>query len=277
MFSKKMVLIVGVIILIAVNIIVISIASRRYTTIGFERIAIPFVAPFQELVTRSIDFIQGIWQHYFNLVTASKENYELRNRLNQAIEENNNWRELELANNRLRNLLNFQKSITKRVIAAEVIGKDPSAWFKTVVIDKGKADGLTRGLPVVMPEGITGQVIEVSNHYSKVMLIIDRNSAVDALVQRSRARGVIKGESRDQCRLNYVLRKHDVRVGDTVISSGLDGVYPKGLRIGLISDVVKRNSEIFQEVTVTPFVDFEKLEEVLVVLDLQKHDLANQQ
>ncbi|MGD8888591.1 MAG: rod shape-determining protein MreC, partial [Desulfobacterales bacterium] len=260
-----------------VNIIIISIASRRHTTIGFERIAISFVAPFQELVTRSIDFIQGIWQHYFNLVTASKENYELRNRLNQAIEENNKWRELELANNRLRNLLNFQKSITKRVIAAEVIGKDPSAWFKTVVIDKGKADGLTRGLPVVMPEGITGQVIEVSNHYSKVMLIIDRNSAVDALVQRSRARGVIKGESRDQCRLNYVLRKHDVRVGDTVISSGLDGVYPKGLRIGLISDVIKRNSEIFQEVTITPFVDFEKLEEVLVVLDLQKHDLANQQ
>ena len=272
-----MVLIVGVIILIAVNIIVISIASRRYTTIGFERIAISFVAPFQELVTRSIDFIQGVWQHYFNLVTASKENYELRKRLNQAIEENNKWQELELANHRLRDLLNLQKTITKRVVAAEVIGKDPSAWFKTVVIDKGKADGLTKGLPVVMPEGITGQVIEVSNHYSKVMLIIDRNSAVDALVQRSRARGVIKGESRDQCHLNYALRKHDVRVGDTVISSGLDGVYPKGLRIGLISDVVKRNSVIFQEVTITPFVDFEKLEEVLVVLDLQKHDLANQQ
>lgn len=272
-----MVLIVGVIVLIAVNIIVISINSRRYTTFGFERIAISFVAPFQELVTRSIDFIQGIWQHYFNLVTVSKENYELRKRLNQAMEENNKWRELELANNRLRDLLNFQKRITKRVVAAEVIGKDPSAWFKTVIIDKGKADGLNKGLPVVMPEGIAGQVIEVSNHYSKVMLIIDRNSAVDALVQRSRARGVIKGESADRCRLNYVLRKHDVRVGDTVVSSGLDDVYPKGLRIGRISDVVKRNSEIFQEVTITPFVDFEKLEEVLVVLDLQKHDLVSQQ
>ena len=180
-----------------------------------------------------------------------------------------------LANDRLRNLLDFQKSITELVVAAEVIGKDPSPWFKTVIIDKGKADGLTKGLPVVMPQGIAGQVTEVANHYAKVMLILDRNSAVDSLVQRTRARGVVKGESTDQLRLAYVLRKKDVQVGDIVVSSGLDGIYPKGLRIGLVAEVIEHEADIFHEVFITPFVDFEKLEEVLVVLDVRKHNFVS--
>jgi len=172
-----MVLIVGVIVLIAVNIIVLSVNSRRYKTFGLERIAISFISPFQELVTHSMRFTRDIWQQYFYLVTVTRQNQIIRKQLNQALEVKNQWQETELANARLRNLLDFEKTITETVAAAEVIGKDPSAWFKTVIIDKGRADGLTRGLPVVMPQGIAGQVIEVSNHYSKVMLILDRNSA----------------------------------------------------------------------------------------------------
>jgi rod shape-determining protein MreC len=275
MFSKKMVLIIGVIVLIAVNIIVLSVNSRRYTSFGLERIAISFISPLQELVTRTFRFTKDIWQDYFALVSVARQNYILREQLYQASEKSNLWQETELANDRLRNLLDFHRNIAEQVVAAEVIGKDPSAWFKTVIIDKGKADGLSRGLPVVMPQGIAGQVIETANHYSKVMLIIDRNSAVDALVQRTRARGVIKGESTDQCRLDYVLRKRDVRVGDIVVSSGFDGVYPKGLRIGRVSEVIEHDAQIFHEVFITPFVDFEKLEEVLVVLDVQKHDFVS--
>jgi rod shape-determining protein MreC len=270
-----MVLIIGVIVLIAVNIIVLSVNSRRYTSFGLERVAISFVSPFQELVTRTIRFAKEIWQHYFALVTVARQNQILKVELNQAAANNNQWHETELANVRLRNLLDFQKNIAKRIVAAEVIGKDPSAWFKTVIIDKGKADGLTKGLPVVMPQGIAGQVIETANHYSKVMLIIDRNSAVDALVQRTRARGIIKGESTDQCRLDYVLRKKDVRIGDVIVSSGSDGIYPKGLRIGRVSEVIEHDADIFHEVFITPFVDFEKLEEVLVVIDGQKHDFIS--
>jgi rod shape-determining protein MreC len=275
MFSKKMVLIIGVIVLIAVNIIVLSVNSRRYTSFGLERVAISFISPFQELFTRTIDFTKDIWQQYFALVSVAKENQILRGMLNQASENSNLWHETELANARLRELLDFQKNIADRIVAAEVIGKDPSAWFKTVIIDKGKADGLSKGMPVVMPQGIVGQVIEAANRYSKVMLIIDRNSAVDALVQRTRARGVIKGESTDQCRLDYVLRKKDVRIGDIIVSSGSDGVYPKGLRIGRVSDVIEHDGDIFHEVFLTPFVDFEKLEEVLVVLDVQKNDFVS--
>ncbi len=277
MFSRKLVLIVGFIVLIAVNIIGLSVTSRRSTAFGIERIAISAIAPFQELVTRSLRFTRDIWRQYFYLVTVARENYVLKNQLGQAVENKNQWQETELANTRLRNLIDFQKNISERVVAAEVIGKDPSAWFKTVIIDKGEADGLSKGLPVVIAQGIAGQIIEVSNRYSKVMLILDSNSAVDSLVQRTRARGVIKGESTDQCRLDYVLRKNDVRIGDTIVSSGLDGVYPKGLRIGYVSQVIDHDADIFHEVIITPFVDFEKLEEVLVILEVQKHDWASRQ
>jgi rod shape-determining protein MreC len=196
---------------------------------------------------------------------VAEENEFLKDMLRKAVEKNNQLVEVALSNKRLRDLLNFQKNMPGSFIAAEIISRDPSPWFKSVIIDKGQADGLSKGLPVVISEGIVGQITAVSGHQSKVLLIIDQNNAVDALVQRTRSRGIIEGKSTDQCILKYVLRKHDVKVGDTVISSGLDGVYPKGLPIGYISGVIKRNSGIFQDVTVTPYVDFEKLEEVLVI------------
>ena len=272
-----MVLIVGAVALIVVNIIILSVSSSQYSSHGSGRTAIFFIAPFQATVTNSVQFLKNIWGHYFFLVSVAKENDNLKKAINQAANENNKYREIEISNFRLRNLLNFRKTMTNQVLVAEVIGQDPSPWFKTIIIDKGKSDGVEKGLPVIVPEGIAGQIIDISYNYSKVLLIIDRNSAVDALVQRTRARGLIKGQSDGRCLSKYVLRKHDIKVGDTVVSSGLDGVFPKGLRVGYVSGIVKRNSGIFQEVTVTPYIDFGKLEEVLVVLDSPKHDFVSEQ
>ncbi len=277
MFSKKMVMIVGAVVLIVVNIIILSVTSSRYSSYGSGPIAIFFIAPFQETVTQSVQFLKNIWGHYFFLVSVAKENDNLKKAINHAIDKNNKYREIEISNFRLRNLLNFRKTMTNRVLVAKVIGQDPSPWFKTIIIDKGKSDGIEKGLPVVVPEGIAGQVIDISYNYSKVLLLIDQNSAVDVLVQRTRDRGLVKGQSDGRCLANYVLRKHDIKVGDTVISSGLDGVFPKGLRVGYVSEIVKRNSGIFQEVTVTPYIDFEKLEEVLVILNPPKHDFVSEQ
>ncbi|MEA3417644.1 MAG: rod shape-determining protein MreC [Thermodesulfobacteriota bacterium] len=267
MFSKKIVMIIGVIVLIAVNLIALSVTSRRYHTHGPGQIAISFIAPFQKITTSSISFIRDIWSHYFCLIAVKQENDKLKKALSRAIEKNNRFNEIEIFNFRLRKLLNFRKNMAGQALVAEVIGKDPSPWFKTIIIDKGKLDGIEKGLPVLVPEGIAGQVIDVSLHSSKVLLIIDQISAVDALAQRTRARGIIKGGSTGQCFFVYALRKHDIKVGDTIVSSGLDTVFPKGLRIGKVSDVIKRNFGIFQEIIVTPYVDFEKLEEVLVVLN----------
>ncbi len=267
-----MVVIIGVIVLIAANIIALSVTSRRHASFGSGRIALSFAAPFQKAVTRSIRFARGLWKHYFLTVSVAQESYKYKKALGLAQQQNNQLRELKLTNVRLRSLLDFQKTMTNQVLAAEAIGKDPSQWYKTIIIDKGKDEGVAKGMAVVVPEGIVGQVMDVSAHYSKVLLIIDPSSAVDALVQRARARGVVKGgSSSGQCLFKYVLRKHDVGVGDRVVSSGMDGVFPKGLAVGHVAGVIKRSSGIFQEVTVTPFVDFEKLEEVLVVLSPLKH------
>lgn len=267
MFSKKSVLILGGIALITINILVLSVAGKHHATNVFGRVAIAFVAPFQQLVTGSMNAAGNLWQQYFYLVSVSKENERLKKELDRAVEKNTRIQEVELANQRLRQLLNFKETAQLEVLPAEVISRDPSAWFKTMIIDKGRADGLRKGLAVVLPQGVAGQVVEVAERYATIMLIIDRNSAVDALIQRNRARGVIKGASADQCNLDYVLSKHEVNVGDIVISSGLDGVYPKGLRIGEVAAVSDREADIFKEITVRPYVDFEQLEEVLIILN----------
>ena len=278
MFSKKMVMIVGVIVLIAVNIILLSVFNRRYVSYYRPgRIAISLIAPFQKASTSSIRFVRDIWRHYFFVVNVAKENDNYQKALNKAFENNIQLKEFELSNSRLRNLLNFKKTITDRVLSAEVIGKDPSPWFKTVLIDKGENDGVETGMAVVVPKGIAGQVTDVSANYSKVLLIIDHNSAVDALVQNDRARGIIQGDAAGQCLFKYVLRKHDIKIGDIVVSSGLDGVFPKGLAVGYVSAVIKPKSGIFQDVTVSPYVDFEKLEEVLIVLNPKKQEFEPEQ
>jgi rod shape-determining protein MreC len=277
MFSKKMVMIVGLIVLISVNIIILSVNTKQaHPSYGLGQVALSLLGPFQEVVTYSVRFFKGIWAHYFNLVSSSIENAELRERLNQALEDRNLYKETLLANIRYRNLLNFKQYMAKPVLAAEVIGRDPSSWSKTIVVNKGRDDDVYKGAPVVVPEGIVGLVVEVASKYAKVLLIIDQNSAVDGLVQRTRSRGVIQGDPSGECNFKYVLRKHNVIMGDTVVSSGLDGVFPKGLRIGQVSEIVKLNAGIFQEIIVTPYVDFEKLEEVLIVTRPKKQDDTGQ-
>lgn len=265
MFSKKTVLILAGILLITVNLILLAVTTRRPIASGIGRVMIAFVAPFQELATRVSKTIQDSWWTYFFLVSVSKENQRLLQQLGEYRQEIIQQRELELENQRLRELLGFKRSLPGDAVAAEIIGKDPSAWFKTVIIDKGSADGLRRGLPAVSSLGVVGQIIEVSGHQSRLMLIIDRNSGADALVQRTRARGIVKGTSGDECYLDYVLHADDVRVGDLVISSGFDGVYPKGLLIGTVTTVDFKGGDFFKEVQITPAVDFDKLEEVLII------------
>jgi len=170
-----------------------------------------------------------------------------------------------LENQRLRKLLDLQKKMDEPVIAAVVIGKDPSPWFQTILVNKGIHQGVSKGMPVVTTDGVVGLVIDAVRNYAKVMLITDPNSAVDAVIQNSRVRGIIKGGTSGYCVFDFVLRKYDIAVSEVVVTSGMDGVFPKGLPVGSVSKIVKDKSGIFQEVTVKPFVDFERLEEVLIV------------
>lgn len=261
-----MLVIAGVMFLFTASVVVLSLSSSRIPSHGVGRIALIFVAPVQGVVTEIIGTFKDTWRAYFTHIATAQENIRLNRELQHATAQIGRFQEIELANIRLRKLLDFKINLGIPSVAAEVVGKDPSPWYRTVVINKGINDGLRKGLPVGIYEGVAGQVTDVSAQYAKVMLIVDRNSAVDAFVQRTRARGIVKGESTSYCLFQYALRKEEVKVGDKIVASGLDGVFPKGMPIGEVSGVVRRAAGIFQEVTVSPYVNFEKLEEVLVIL-----------
>lgn len=255
----------GVGLFIAVNFTVLTLTSRQAIPVsGVERLAITLTSPFQNMVTRILGFGESVWTTYFTAVIAVEENHELRRELARAVEIQNRYEELERENLRLKKFVNFTGSVPATYVAAQVIARDPSPWFKTLMIDKGEADGLVKGSPVLVSEGIVGQIIKVSNHFSRVLLITDRNSAVDALVQNSRVRGMVKGSNKDTCSFVYALRKDEVKSGEMIVSSGLDQVFPKGLKIGKILNVKKVHSQLFQDIIIETSVDFDKLEEVLV-------------
>jgi rod shape-determining protein MreC len=274
MFSKKTMVAAGAIILIVLNGIVFSFNYIRKSSFQAAAVetALFFVSPVQELVTGIIDAGEGVWRQYFYLVDTARDNQKLRRNLAIARQRIHALEEIENTNKRLEKIVDFHNSSSLEMQAAEVVAKDPSPWYHTVIINKGRAHGVKKGSPVLVPDGVVGQVTDLSSGYSKVLLIIDRNNAVDGLVQRTRARGVILGDGSQGCRFEFVLRRQDVEVGDLIITSGLDGIYPKGLRIGWVSKVIRRNSGIFQEIEITPSTDFHKLEEVLVVTDAPEID-----
>ena len=151
-------------------------------------------------------------------------------------------------------------------VEGTVIAYDPSSFVQAVTINRGSSDGIAPGMAVVEGNGIVGQVVAVSLHTARIMLIIDRASSVDALIQSSRVRGIIEGKGRDKSEFVYVGESEEVMIGDKVVTSGLDGVFPKGLIVGVVTAVQKSANGLFKSIEVTPSVKFYRLESLLVVL-----------
>jgi len=186
------------------------------------------------------------------------ENRRLRAELAELVE-------LRQENQRLRRLLGFVEAAEKRTVAARVIAEDASSWFRTIDIDRGSADGVTEGLPVVNDAGLIGRVVRSTPHSARILLITDASSAVAVLVQDQRIRGVCRGQG-GALALDFALVQDDIQVGDGVITSGLGGIFPKGLVVGFVRSVHREQFGLFQTVEVEPVVDFAHLEEVLVLL-----------
>lgn len=231
-----------------------------------EEFVIEIIAPFQKFAKETVNITEGIWLKYFALANVREENSRLRGEIDSLRMENNRYRELLATHGRLQKLLQFTKTLDWPVMTAQVIGRDPTGWFKSVIIDKGKKSGLKVNMPVVNARGVVGRLVSVSPRYGKVLLIIDQNSAVDCIIQRSREKGIVKGVSEKVCKLDYVVKTSDVVVGDMVVTSGLGRVYPKGLPVGRVTEVVDIPGELFKDIKVEPLVDFAKLEELLVIL-----------
>jgi rod shape-determining protein MreC len=243
---------------------VLVVQARRTRSDRLGRFFLEVMAPLQRVTSSVGHAFTGSWRGLGELVRARSENEVLRERARQLHRELDRLNEVELENARLRQLLAFRETLQGDLVTARIIGRDATGASRTLVIDRGERDGISKGSAAVAPEGIVGQVILVARRASRILLIADHNSGVDALVQRTRARGIVQGTVDAGCALKYVKRTEDVQVGDGLVTSGLDGIFPKGLPIGSVTAVDKRGQGLFQHAEVAPRVDFDQLEEVLV-------------
>lgn len=220
------------------------------------------------------------FNHGISLVTANVKNYvgtiakfrrmeeenkELREKIEITLQENAILKEKLIAYDRLKKLLELKESFSYEMIPSLVISREPGNWFNSVIIDRGRADGVKENMAVATYYGLVGRVVSVDSHTAKVLLILDQRSAVGGMIQRSRDIGVVKGSESNYCYMEYLSHDADIKINDIVITSGLGSIFPKGIKIGRVVGVEKEKHALFQDVLIRPEVDFTKLEEVFVV------------
>lgn len=193
------------------------------------------------------------------LETLRLQNVELRRRVAEL-------EEARLENERLRGIVDFARNSGTPVLGAHVIGRPTNSWEGVITIDRGTADKVTASMPVVGPSGLLGQTVDVSQHAAKVRLITDANSGVAAMLQSSRAEGIVRGSIDGKLTLDFVSTDTTVRAGDLVITSGLGGVYPKGLIVGEVTKVRTTPSDLYHQIELTPSGSLGGLEEVVVLV-----------
>jgi rod shape-determining protein MreC len=211
--------------------------------------------------------VQTRWQTYFALQEVREENERLKQQLGELQVRMQEERGLAEQSQSLQKLLDLKTNTQLSTTASAVIAGGASPEFRTITIDKGTGEGLRSDMAVIAPAGVVGRVIQPSTRASKVQLLIDRNAAAGALIERTRAQGVVIGTGSDLLRMDYVAGSADVKAGDMVVTSGIDGIYPKGFVIGQIQSV-KRGAGDYSAILIKPAVDFTSLEAVLIVLTL---------
>lgn len=209
--------------------------------------------------------VRTVWNRYIRLRQVEAENASLRRELDEVKIQFQERRALADRARGLQTLLDLRDRSNLQTTAAGIIASSPSPDFRTMTIDKGTLYGLQPDMAVIAPGGVVGRVVISTPRSAKVQLLIDRNAAVGALIERSRAQGVAMGGGDQRLRLDYVSETADVVVGDLVVTSGIDGIFPKGFTIGSV-DVVEKSGPSYKRITIKPAVDFSSLEEVLVVL-----------
>jgi rod shape-determining protein MreC len=227
-------------------------------------------APIQYAATQLALGVSSIVQEYVYLIEVKRENDRLR-------EENARLRETAFRlgaqaeeNHRLRKLLSLRDQLGGTTLSAQVIGKEVRSYFRVIRLrlDRGEPDRVKPGMPVLTADGLVGQIRHTSGRYSDVLLVADKTSAIDVVVQRTGARGMLKGTGSEEhyaCNLEYLSREDDVQEGDLVVTSGLGLRFPASILVGRIHKVTKKESGLYQEAMVTPAVNFSRLEEVLVM------------
>jgi rod shape-determining protein MreC len=209
--------------------------------------------------------VRTSWQNYFALQQVQEENERLKQQISALQIRLQQERSLAQQSQSLQKLLELKTSSDLVTTAANVIAGSASPEFRTITVDKGTSEGIRSDMAVLSPAGIVGRVIQPSRRAAKVQLLIDRSAAAGALVERTRAQGVVIGTGTDNLRMDYVSGSAEVKAGDVVVTSGIDGIYPKGFVIGQIQSV-KRGAGEYSSIVIRPAVDFSAVEAVLIVV-----------
>lgn len=255
-----------ILVFISVFLYIFSLNFRTPNRMDYlQRSVVETVSPPVQFFGRIASFVENFFKDYVVLKDLRRENEELKREVSQLESKITTYHEAYVENLRLRRLLDFKSSLKVETVAAQVIMHDLTGWFQTLMIDKGFKDGVAPDMPVVNDEGVIGRILDVSDRHCRVLLITDPGSSVDAVVQRNRVRGILAGKDANGCMLKYVRGNLDIQTGDLVISSGKDGIYPKGLRLGVIQAAYKDPVDLFQKIEVKPLVRLSALEEVLII------------
>lgn len=261
-----------VVVAIVLLAIVSMVLDRRNIAEGDRRLPwwqaaiLEVTVPVERLISAPIDGVRGIYRDYVDLLTVRSENVRLAQRIAEIESENMQFREALVTSGHLERVAAMRDDTEIQMLPAEIVGLDVTPWFRSILIDRGAEAGVKPGNPVITSDGVVGVVTATSTHAAKTMLLLDHQSEVDALVQRSRARGLVRGAGRGALEFEFFVREADVVVGDEVVTSGLGGVYPKGLRLGRVAEIMAATGQLTQIAVVRPAVDLGQLEQVFVML-----------
>lgn len=209
--------------------------------------------------------ISNMWQQYVALQSVEDENHRLRQEIEWLRGQNNQLREAASATQRLTTLLQFKEQALPTMIAAQVIGRDASNRYKSVIVNKGDSDGIQKDMGVITPSGVVGRVVKTTGATSVVLLVTDPNNAIAGLIQRTRDEGIVEGTLQGRAKLKYIPMLSAVKEGDYVVTSGLVGGFPRGLAIGTITGIAREEGALFQTAELAPEVDVNHVEEVLII------------
>jgi rod shape-determining protein MreC len=256
-----------VVILLVAQFILMSLHARsRALNQSMPRTAVITVLhPLQKASVFVFGGIGNLWSGYFNLVGAKRENQQLREE-NDRLKTELLKRDGEVGDGRrLREVLNLKTTLPAATVAANVIGGEGTPWFRQVTLDKGSLDGVSLNSPVITPQGVVGRVIAVGPTAAIVQVITDGNAGLGAMLANSRANGEIRGQNGEFCRLDSISGLNEVKEGEQVLTSGLDGLYPKGILVGTVSQVLVGSGATLHQISVRPSAPIDRLEEVLVL------------
>lgn len=237
--------------------------------VTFTRQALLFVvSPFIKVTSATIQGVTATWRDYVDLRALREENKRLQLETTTLKRRLEQLQDQALETQRLERLLAMRQASRAEFLTARVVGKDATNWFKTILLDRGSTDGIRRNQPVLAPDGLVGRVVEITPSSARVQLLTDPVSAVGGLIQRTRVTGIVSGNLGAGARVRYLPLMADVAVGDEVLTSGMGGVFPKGILIGRITSVERKSGALFQEATLQSAVDLSRLEEVLILTNL---------